>query len=285
MAQTGIARMSRRQLLRRGITAASLTALAGTAYTTLVEPAWIEVTHVTLRLPRLAPAFCGYRVAQVSDIHLGDWMNVGRFRDVIRAVNGQAPDVIAITGDFVTRRAEQQAGDLAIGLRQLRARDRVVAVLGNHDYWSNPRIIRDLLPASGVRELANDIWTIRRGDAQLHITGVDDIWEERDRLDLVLDGLPRDGAAVLLAHEPDFAETSAASGRFDLQISGHSHGGQIKFPGCPPIHTPAFARHYREGWERGPHHPIYVTRGIGTMGIPMRFGCPPEVTVIEIHPA
>ena len=283
MAQTGIARMSRRQLLRRGITAASLTALAGTAYTTLVEPAWIEVTHVTLRLPRLAPAFCGYRVAQVSDIHLGDWMNVGRFRDVIRAVNGQAPDVIAITGDFVTRRAEQQAGDLAIGLRQLRARDRVVAVLGNHDYWSNPRIIRDLLPASGVRELANDIWTIRRGDAQLHITGVDDIWEERDRLDLVLDGLPRDGAAVLLAHEPDFAETSAASGRFDLQISGHSHGGQIVAPIVGPLHVPYLSRKYPIGRYQVGEMIHYTNRGVGMVRPYVRFNCRPEITIFHLH--
>lgn len=276
-------RITRRRLLLHGLTTASLAMLAGTAYTTLVEPAWIDIAHVTLTLPRLSPAFCGYRIAQVSDIHLGDWMNVERLGDVIRAVNSQTPDVIAITGDFVTRRAERQASDLASGLRQLRARDGVAAVLGNHDYWSNPQTIRDLLPRSGVRELPNRVWTIQRGDAQLHIAGVDDIWEERDRLDLTLDALPRDGAAILLAHEPDFAETSAASGRFDLQISGHSHGGQIIAPVLGPLHVPYLGRKYPIGRYQVGEMIQYTNRGVGMIRPYVRLNCRPEITIFHLH--
>lgn len=276
-------RITRRRLLLHGLTTASLATLAGTAYTTLVEPAWIDIAHVTLALPHLDPAFCGYRVAQVSDIHLGDWMNVERLGDVIRAVNRQAPDVIAITGDFVTRQAERQASDLASRLHKLRARDGVVAVLGNHDYWSNPQIIRDLLPRSGVRELPNRVWTIRRGDAQLHIAGVDDIWEERDRLDHVLDALPRDGAAILLAHEPDFAATSAASGRFDLQISGHSHGGQIVAPFVGPVHVPYLSRNFPIGRYQVGEMIQYTNRGVGMIRPYVRFNCRPEITIFHLH--
>jgi predicted MPP superfamily phosphohydrolase len=278
-----LSRFSRRRLLRHGITAASLAALAGTAYTTLIEPAWIEIAHVSLRLPRLAPAFCGYRIAQVSDIHLGDWMTVDRLNDVIRAVNRQAPDLIAITGDFVTRRAEQQVSDLTASLRRFHARDGVVAVLGNHDYWSDARVIRDLLPPSGVRELANIAWTLRRGSAQLHIAGVDDIWEGHDRLDLVLDALPRDGAAILLTHEPDFAEASAATGRFDLQMSGHSHGGQIVAPLLGPLHVPFLSHRYPSGRYQVGEMIQYTNRGVGMIRPFVRLNCRPEVTIFDLH--
>ena len=151
-------------------------------------------------------------MAQISDIHMGDWMNAERLSDVVRAVNAQSPDLIAITGDFVTQDAGSHARDLIKGLSQLKARDGVVAVLGNHDYWSDPQVVRDVLVASGVRELENSVQTLQRGAAKLHIAGVDDIWEGRDRLDLVRAALPADGAAILLAHEPDFADESAAAG-------------------------------------------------------------------------
>lgn len=275
-------RLTRRRLLQCGLTA-SLTALAGTSYTTLIEPVWIDVTHVPLTLPRLAPVFCGYRIAQISDIHMGDWMTPQRFRDVIRLVNGAAPDLIAITGDFVTRHAERQANDLVSGLRQLQARDGVVAVLGNHDYWSNAQVISDVLVRGSVRELANTAWTIERGAAQLHIAGVDDIWEEHDRLDLALDALPRDGAAVLLAHEPDFADTSAASGRFDLQISGHSHGGQIAAPFVGPVHVPYLSRKYPAGRYQVGDMIQYTNRGVGMIRPYVRFNCRPEITIFHLH--
>ena len=282
MEQLRVWRPSRRRLLQCGL-AASLTALAGTTYTTLIEPVWIDVTHVPLTLPRLAPAFCGYRVAQISDIHMGDWTTPQRFRDVIRMVNGGTPDLIAITGDFMTRHAERQASNLVRGLRQLRARDGVVAVLGNHDYWSNSQVISNILVQSGVRELANRVWTIERGTAQLHVAGIDDIWEERDRLDLVLDALPRDGSAVLLAHEPDFAETSAASGRFDLQISGHSHGGQIATPFVGPVHVPYLSRRYPTGRYQVGEMIQYTNRGVGMIRPYVRLNCRPEITIFHLH--
>ena len=276
-------RISRRRLLRHGITWASLTALAGTAYTTLVEPGWIDVSQVSLTLPRLAAEFRGYRVAQISDIHMGDWMNAERLGDIVRAVNAQSPDLIAITGDFVTQDAGSHARDLITGLSQLRARDGVVAVLGNHDYWSDPQVVRSVLVASGMRELENSVQTLQRGTAKLHIAGVDDIWESRDQLDLVRAALPPDGAAILLAHEPDFADESAAAGRFDLQLSGHSHGGQIVAPFMGPLHVPRFGRKYPSGQYQVGEMIQYTNRGVGMIRPYVRFNCRPEITIFHLN--
>jgi predicted MPP superfamily phosphohydrolase len=276
-------RISRRQLLRRGIALASLTTLSGTVYTTLVEPGWIEVNRLALALPHLDSAFCGFRVVQISDIHMGDWMDATRFGDVVRLANAQSPDLVAITGDFVTRHPTSHARDLVDGLSRLEASEGIMAVLGNHDHWSDPQAVRDILHTSGVRELANAVRTIQRGEARLHIAGVDDIWEELDRLDIVLDALPDDGAAILLAHEPDFADTSAATGRFDLQLSGHSHGGQIALPFIGPLHVPQFSRRYPIGQYQVGEMVQYTNRGVGMIRPFVRFNCRPEITVFELH--
>src|SRR5262249_41183509 len=137
-------RISRRTLLKRSITGmvgVGLLGAGGIEYGRLVEPRWLDIELVRLTLPRLAPAFHQYRAAQISDLHMGDWMNRDLLEEVVRLVNEQQADLVAITGDFVTRDAETSAQDLIKVLRILRARDGVVAVLGNHDHWSNPDII------------------------------------------------------------------------------------------------------------------------------------------------
>lgn len=275
--------MSRKQLLRHGITWASLTALAGTAYTTLVEPGWVEIAHVSVALPRLTAEFCNYRIAQISDIHIGGWMNAARLDEVVDRVNAQSPDLIAITGDFVTRKSLSSMRVLGDGLSRLKARDGIVGVLGNHDYWTDPQVVRTVLTASGVRELANSVFTLRCGAAQLHIAGVDDIWMGQDRLDQVLAALPADGAAILLAHEPDFADISAASGRFGLQISGHSHGGQIVAPLFGPLRLPYLGNKYPSGRYQVGSMIQYTNRGVGMIRPFVRFNCRPEITIFQLH--
>jgi hypothetical protein len=159
----------------------------------------------------------------------------------------------------------------------------VAGVLGNHDYWADVRGVRRIIEAGGVRELANDAMTIQRGDASLHIAGVDDIWENRHRLERVLDRLPNEGAAVLLAHEPDFADESAATGRFDLQLSGHTHGGQCVTPwGSMPL-LPDLGRKYPSGLYRVGEMWQYTNRGLGMVWAPqVRFNCRPEITIVTL---
>jgi len=258
-------------------------ALAIVAYSTMTEPGWIEVTQAPLVLPGLAPEFCGYRIVHLSDIHMGDWMNAARLHDVVRLANEQSPDLIAITGDFITRRAAAHMRDLAFGLSCLKSRDGVVAVLGNHDHWSGAQAVRDVLVASDVSELANDFRTLHRAGAKLHITGVDDIIVGRDRLDLLLARLPADGAAILLAHEPDFADASAATGRFALQLSGHTHGGQIVAPLIGPLLLPALGRRYPSGYYQVGGMVQYTNRGVGVVSPFVRINCRPEITVFGLH--
>jgi predicted MPP superfamily phosphohydrolase len=129
------------------------------------------------------------------------------------------------------------------------------------------------------------VHTLERGGSLLHIAGVDDVWERQDRLDLVLDRLPAEGGAILLAHEPDFADTSAATGRFDLQISGHSHGGQVIAPFAGPLRLPHLGRKYPLGLYRVGDMLQYTNRGVGMVYPYVRFNCRPEITLFTLRAA
>jgi predicted MPP superfamily phosphohydrolase len=266
------------------IATGGLLASAATAsYAFGVEPAWIELVPVSLTLPRLAPAFDGYRIVLFSDIHLGDGLEHDRLATIVRMVNGQLPDLVAITGDFVTRDAHLHAPALAVALGKLSARDGVVAVLGNHDHGAGAAVIRHALAAAGIREIGNAVHTIARGSSQFHIAGVDDVMARKARLDQMLAAVPAEGAAILLAHEPDFADISAATGRFDLQLSGHSHGGQVILPLHGPLYLPPFARRYPSGRYQVGRMVQYTTRGVGTERLRVRFRCRPEITVLTLR--
>lgn len=287
-------RLSRRTFLKMaGLSTLGAAALGagGVGYAYEVEPGWIEVTSLQLDLPRLPAEFDGYRILQVSDIHADEWMTSERLSEIVRLVNGQRPDLVVITGDFVTSEdfTEVSASDVAPGLveplSRLKPRDSTVAVLGNHDHWTDPELVRHVVRESGITELSNSVHTVEREDATLHVAGVDDVMENQDRLDLVLDRLPSSGAAVLLAHEPDFAGTSAATGRFDLQLSGHSHGGQIRLPllGAPVL--PPLARKYPKGLYEVVEMIQYTNRGLGMIEPRVRFNCRPEITVFTLQVA
>ncbi|HEY7021618.1 MAG TPA: metallophosphoesterase [Ktedonobacterales bacterium] len=278
--------LGRRELLRRaaGLTlVAGALGVAGLEYTRTIEPSWIEITSVHVRMPGMAPAFDGYRIAQISDLHLGDWLTPAQLAQVVRTVNGAGVDLIAVTGDFITSHAPKHAQDLITTLRDLHAPDGVTGILGNHDHWSNAGVIHSVIAESGMLDLDNAVHTLQRGGALLHIAGVDDIWERKARLDDVLAAMPREGAAVLLAHEPDFADTSAASGRFGLQISGHSHGGQVIAPFIGPLRLPLYAKKYPLGRYQVGQMTQYTNRGIGMLQPHVRLNCRPEITVYTLE--
>jgi uncharacterized protein len=236
-----------------------------------------------LPLPRLSSDFRGYRVVHVSDLHLDDRTEPEYLRKLERLVNEQEPDLIAFTGDFVTFSPERFASELAATLSRLEARDEVVAVLGNHDYLADPEVVYSAIREGGATALRNEVRTLERAGSPLYVCGVDDVWEGQPRLDRVLAQLPRDGAAILLVHEPDFADTSSATGRFDLQLSGHSHGGQIRLPllGAPVL--PRYARKYPIGLYRVGGMLLYTNRGLGMLPPRFRFLCRPEITVLDLN--
>lgn len=244
----------------------------------------IEITRLNLALPRLGAAFQDYKLVQISDLHIGTWINRTRLQGVVEMVNREEPDLVAITGDFVTYDPEIFEEDLVSVLRQLESRDDPVAILGNHDHWTDPDLVRKILCRSGLKDLSNRVMTIQRGLDSLHIAGVDDILEDLADLDSVLDQLPHEGAAILLAHEPDFAKKSAASGRFDLQLSGHTHGGQVVLPLVGPPILPPLGRKYPKGFYQVKDMLLYTNRGVGTASLRLRINCPPEIAILTLQP-
>ncbi len=269
--------------LRKALAGGALLGVGGLFYAREVETRWLEVRPVGIALPRLAPEFDGYRVVQIGDIHLEDWTKPRLLNRMMDLVNLQGPDLIAITGDFLSYSVDPGVPRRLVEvLKRLRARDGVVAVMGNHDYLTDVDLVRRCLRESGVIELRNNVRTMSRGNASLHVSGVDDVMEGRSRLDLVLKKLPGDGAAVLLAHEPDFADVSAATGRFDLQLSGHSHGGQVRLPFHGPVFLPPFSQRYDNGLYEVGDMLQYTNRGLGFVDARLRFLCRPEITVLTL---
>ena len=259
------------------------------AYGIFIEPEELEVTEVEIKLPRLPIQFSGFRIAQFSDLHMGRWMNGERLRKVVEAVKQQQPDLVVITGDFFTgpvwdENLVNAAEELVIELSRLTADFTTLGVLGNHDYWSDAGEARKALQRCGVIEIGNSHYSIERDGQNLHIAGVDDIWYEHDDLDKVLSMLPETGEAILLAHEPDFADKSAKTGRFGLQLSGHSHGGQIVLPLFGPPVLPRLAQKYPLGLYKIEEMWQYTNRGVG-MVLPLRLNCRPEITIFTLNPA
>lgn len=284
----GLTRREFLKLLGYGAAGLSLLTAGGIGYSAVVEPALFSVETVRLRLKRLPQAFAGMRIAQISDIHMGGWMTRERFQQVADRVTAQKPDVLLITGDFLfgrkfTEATKQALMDLAEVLSPLAAAIPSFAVLGNHDYWIEVESVRRLLSESGVMELTNKVFPLRRGDDRLHLCGVDDIWEGDVRLAEVVAQLEDDSAAILMAHEPDYADTSAATGKFDLQLSGHTHGGQISIPFLGPPSLPYLGQKYHTGLYKVGDMFQYTNRGVGMARLPLRFNCRPEITLFILN--
>jgi predicted MPP superfamily phosphohydrolase len=284
-------RLTRRGFLKlMGVAALDLFLLAigGAGYGFLVEPNRFKVETVRLKLPRLSGRFSGLRVVQISDLHMGGWMNPERLRRVADLVIAQNPDVLLITGDFLIGygfddAAQQAIEDLIEGLSSLATSIPTFAVLGNHDYWIDAQAVRQMLRSTGITDLTNRAIMLSRDGEYLHLCGVDDVWNGDVRLDEVIAQLENHGAAILLAHEPDFADISAATGRFDLQLSGHTHGGQIVLPFIGAPRLPYLGRKYPSGLYKVGEMFQYTNRGVGMARLPIRINCPPEITLFVLE--
>jgi len=257
-------------------------------YATQLEPRWTQWRAQTIALDRLPRAFDGYRIILLADLHLaeGKLLDRAALQRVIRRINRMQPDMVLIGGDLVSRvDAESLAGIRDLG--QLRAHDGVFGVPGNHDYWTSFEQVQQAVESANVRMLVNESHTVRRGGASLVIAGVDDIWEGVPNLDKALRGVPSDAAVVLMAHESNYADIAAHDRRVGLQVSGHSHGGQIRIPWAGPLVLPDMAWHYPMGlYEiKRPDHRlwVYTNRGIGLAEMPVRFFCRPEVTIFTLR--
>jgi hypothetical protein len=207
-------------------------------------------------------------------------------------VNSLRPDLIVLTGDFVTlplfsknnEKAAAAAEPCAQLLCQMHATHGSWAVMGNHDYFSDPDRVTSALQAVGIQVLGNRSVAIEANGARFWLSGVHDILSHTADMSATLRGVPQGEATVLLAHEPDYAD-HVTHYAVDLQLSGHSHGGQVRMPFVGPMYLPDMAKKYVWGLYKIGNLTLYTNPGLGTVGVPVRFQCPPEITLLTMHPS
>ncbi len=276
---------SRRLFVARGLAVTAGVVALGTAGTGayLANSAPV-VRRVPVTLPRLDPALDGLRIVTFSDGHLSATYGGRRFERVVETVNAQRPDVVAIVGDLVDGEVEELRGEAA-PLADLVSEQGVYFVTGNHEYFVDTRAWLRHLPTLGIEVLRNERVAIRRGGASFDLAGIDDrtaassgVPGHGADVEAALDGRDDSTPVVLLAHQPVQVEQAQAAG-VDLQLSGHTHGGQLwPFDYAIRLDQPAV-----EGLSRHGDTQLYVTAGAGNWGPQMRVGARPEVTVIELR--
>jgi hypothetical protein len=281
-------RLTRRQFLKLSLVtsadAACFTA-AGGVYSAMIEPEWLSIERVTVPLARLPRELDGFTIAQLSDLHLGPYTSDAEIRAAVAAANQLQPEAIVLTGDYITGESDcrDSAADCARELGALRAPHGVYAVLGNHDRcWSSLEYMPRALIAQSIPVLMNDAMPIERSGARLWIAGVDDVTERRADLNRALRRVPNSETTILLAHEPDYADESKRS-PIDLQLSGHSHGGQVRLPFYGALILPYLGEKYPIGLARAGAMWVYTNRGIGVVSPPVRFNCRPEITLLTLR--
>ena len=276
--------LTRRQFLS-GLSAAPLVAVSATsAYASLIEPHDYEVSETDIFIRELPAGFDGFRITQISDVHHSRIVSIDEVRRVVELAKQTRPDLVALTGDYTTA-YRCYIEPCAEALGALSAPDGVWAVLGNHDHYTDPQLTARSLTRARIEVLNNANTTIRRGADTLQLAGIDDwLWAGTD-WPRALYGINKKQPSLLLSHQPrvfDLAETQNIS----LIMSGHTHGGQIRIPfiGPPARYTTDDLRYVCGLYRRGGTQ-LYVSRGTGVIGLPVRFGVRPEIAVLRLRRA
>lgn len=275
---------SRRNFLKalgQVVLGSAVTGAVGYGYSTQIEPDWLTIEQVQVPFRKLKPALEGFKIVQMSDIHLHPYTQLEFVKKAVTRANELRPDLVVLTGDYVLEGADS-IFELAPALASLNAKYGIFTILGNHDLWTNAEVVRTGLRQAGLPVLINEGLALGIGSDLLYLAGLDDGWSGQLDLSAALAKLPADVPAVLLAHEPDLADNFALDGRVSLQLSGHSHGGQVRLPGIGAPILPYLGRKYDQGLYRVGEMWLYTTRGIGLGPVPTRFNCPPEITEITL---
>jgi predicted MPP superfamily phosphohydrolase len=273
--------MNRRQFLKRTLWAGAATALVGT-YPLFIERYIIRTNHYTIPVPNLPHEFDGLRIIHLTDLHYGPLMPLEILGKVIQKTNELEKDIVVCTGDYVRGAAAARRIDgIWSVMADLRAPEGVYTVLGNHDHWASTEQSVCWLNTSGHINLRHKAVPLTRKGTSIWLGGAGDLWEDHVNLDQVLKDVPDDACRIVLAHNPDTADTDYTA-RVDLMISGHTHGGQVKIPfiGAPLL--PVKNKAYTSGFVRSHKTNVFISRGIGWAALPVRFNCFPEIAILNI---
>ena len=280
---------ARRTFLLRGMEGLTAVSFGAATYGVIEGRSGYEFTEAMIPVPGLPPQLDGFTIGLVSDIHSSSFMTKKQMDGYCSALMSYATDLIVVPGDFVNSQTEE-VYPFAESFSALRAPCGVYGVMGNHDFFApDPERVAREVDGCGVRLLRNDSVILTKNGARMALLGIDDVGR-RERaasyMQSALRGVPEGIPRILLSHRPYFLGEAAGAG-MDLVLSGHTHGGQIVIGRIGPVVlTPAaIASPYIAGiYSRG-RTQMYVSRGIGTVALPMRVNCPPEITRITLRPA
>lgn len=276
--------LSRRRFLKKLALGTGFLALLSTPfYSFYVERNWIQINEVTIPILPSNSSFSGLKMVHISDLHYGYYMNQKHLNEIVQKVNALQPDVVCFTGDFIDREVQllEKAGSI---LSEIKASIGKFAVLGNHDYALDVARLEDFYSDAGFSLLINQRITVEKNKEKLHFVGVDDALMGNPHLEEACAGIPSNEPIVLLAHEPVYADQAKSIENIKLQLSGHTHGGQIRLPFYGHLVVPPLGEKYVQGLHQVENSDlwVYTSRGLGTTIFPIRFNCRPEITVIEL---
>ncbi|WP_298612085.1 metallophosphoesterase [uncultured Thiothrix sp.] len=245
------------------------------------EIRWLVEEFTEIPIAHLPPSLEGFTIVQLTDLHLRPFTQLEHIERAVVRANLLKPDLVVLTGDYVWH-DEQDILDLAPALAKLNARFGLFAVLGNHDIKANAALITQTFERNGIKVLCNQGLDIQVGHYCLHLAGIDDGWLGKPDIKATLAEHQGNIPVVLLAHEPDMIDWYANDTRISLQLSGHTHGGQVQVKPGKPFIRPYLGKKYVQGLHRVNQSWVYTSRGIGTTGLPIRRNCAPEITHLTL---
>lgn len=266
--------MNRRTFVRRSLLAAPVLPLAGMGYGRYVERHAVEVVPVDLALGLNSPL----TAVLVSDIHFDPLFETDYLGTVVAAVNATEPDLVLFAGDFVSHSTDRLAELLDV-IGRAEAKLGRFAILGNHEFWVAPGPVAVGLASAGITVLRNRSVPLP-GRPDWYLTGLESFWAGAPNT-ACIEATPAAARHLVLAHEPDSFDT-LTDPRIALQMSGHTHGGQVRVPFGGAILLPTWGKNYQAGLYEQDGRRLYVNRGIGTVGKHYRLNCRPEITLLRL---
>jgi len=273
---------------RKFLAALGLATAGGVFYARVIESHWLTIGRHTIRLGR-EPGGPPLKILHLSDLHASRVVSLGFISEAIRVGLGLGPDLICLTGDYITRGFDELAGYAEV-LKPLAGSAPAFACLGNHDggLWAARRRgyadtnrVREVLSQAGVTLLHNSARAIRIGNRELRLVGLGDMWAGELQPAVAFASLPPDGATtIVLSHNPD-TKDSLKVYQWDLLLCGHTHGGQVRLPFVGSLVSSVRDKRFEQGLHRWEDRWVHVTRGVGSL-LGLRFNCPPEVSLITV---